>query len=207
MPSHPQLCLELWPGPTALERLEAAFSVAGFASVTLRQGQTPLTAAACAPLIAAAQRHGAAALIEDDAKLARTLKADGVVVEAGNAAAAAYEEARSIVGKGAIVGVLCGRSRHAAMEAAEAGADFVAFSPRIATGADRDGQIDMIDWWAEKFEVPCVATEVDSADACRSLVEAGVDFLSVKVPEGATLDEIASLLRAIASATSTETAR
>lgn len=194
----------------ALERLEAALAAAGCASVTLRSGRTPLTAAACAPLVAAIQRRGAAALIEEDARLARTLKADGVVVEAGKAAAAAYEEARSMVGKGAIVGVLCGRSRHAAMEAAEAGADFVAFGLQIglqvANRADSDGQVDMIDWWAEKFEVPCVATEVESVESSRALVEAGADFLSVAISDGSTLDEIASLVRAIARTACTETA-
>jgi thiamine-phosphate pyrophosphorylase len=84
-----RLMLLVQSGPHALEQLAAAFEVADIASVIIEAD----TADQAKPLVAAAQKVGAAALLASDAKLARTLKADGVHLPVG-ATEADYKEAR-----------------------------------------------------------------------------------------------------------------
>ena len=123
-----QLYAVIEAGEAALDRLAAALSAAEIASLLIAPppGGT-LDAAAARPLVEAAQRQGVAALIADDARLARTLRADGVHLGIAKDPAGAYAEARSILGQGGIVGVDPGISRHDAMTLAEDGADYIAF--------------------------------------------------------------------------------
>jgi thiamine-phosphate diphosphorylase len=82
----------------------------------------------------------------------------------------------------AIVGVTCHDSRHLAMDAGEAGADYVAFGAFFPTGTkatEHRAEIDILQWWAEIFEVPCVAIGGITPANCGPLVAAGVDFLAV----------------------------
>jgi len=128
------------------------------------------------PLVQAA---GAAFLVNDRPDLAKTLGADGVHVGQDDTA---YDEARRIVGKDAIVGVTCHDSRHLAMEAAEAGADYVAFGamyPTSTKDAKTRATPDLIRWWSELFETPCVAIGGITVENAPALVAAGADFLAV----------------------------
>ena len=82
----------------------------------------------------------------------------------------------------ATVGVTCHDSRHLAMEAAERGADYVAFGAFFATGTKQPktrAEVDILSWWNEIFEVPCVAIGGITTENCRPLAEAGADFLAV----------------------------
>jgi thiamine-phosphate pyrophosphorylase len=106
-----------------------------------------------------AQERGAAFLLRDDAALAARSGCDGVVVGPG-----AYAAARKTVGAQAIVGVTVGTSRHEAMEAGEAGADFIGF----------DADAEIVSWWTEMMEVPCVAA-VPDADFRRVAAEGWTD--------------------------------
>lgn len=135
---------------------------------------------------AAAQAAGVAVLCEDDEELAFERATDGVEVAAD---AAHFAAARRRLGDAAIVGARCGSSRHQAMEMAEAGADYV----RIEPG---DSPEDLIAWWAELFEVPCVA----GADG--GAIADGADFAVVPAamwasPEAART-EVERLMQAIA---------
>lgn len=133
------------------------------------------------PAIGIIQRAGAAALLADDAKLARTLKADGVHLSAGEAVAG-YRDAREILGAGCIVGADAGRSRDAAMRLGEDGADYIAFGvPAFITDQPtaRQRRLDLVQWWAEIFEVPCVAFDVDNAEEAAALARAGADFVAM----------------------------
>src|SRR5712691_270431 len=123
-----QLYAVIEAGKAALDRLTAALSAAEFASLLIAPaaGGT-LDAAAARPLVEAAQRENVAVLIADDARLARTLRADGVHLGVAKDLVGAYAEARSILGQGGIVGIDAGISRHDAMTLAEAGADYIAF--------------------------------------------------------------------------------
>src|SRR5262249_41991165 len=86
-----------------------------------------LEAAVVRPLVEIAQRQGVAVLIADDARLARTVRADGVHLGINSDLRSAYKEARSIMGLDGIVGADGGISRHDAMTVAEDGADYIAF--------------------------------------------------------------------------------
>lgn len=169
-------------GAGAPARLAAALSAGPIASVVIAVTEgTP--AADVQTLIGAAQSAGAAALILDDARLARTLKADGVHLSAGNGKA--QGEAREIVGSRGIVGVDAGRSRHEAMVAGESGVDYVAFGipahvdDRVKAHRRR---CELIAWWSEIFEVPVVAFDVALAEEAGQLAASGADFVALTLP-------------------------
>ena len=91
-------------------------------------------------------------------------------------------EAREELGRDVQIGVTCHASRHLAMEAGEAGADYVAFGaffPSATKASDHRPETDIIEWWSGLFEIPCVAIGGITPDNCRALVEAGADFLAV----------------------------
>jgi thiamine-phosphate pyrophosphorylase len=107
---------------------------------------------------AAAQALGVAVLVSGEARDAARAGADGIQVEADTEAVAA---AREQMGKDRFVGAHAGGSRHFAMEAAEAGADYVAFDQKAAS----IGGEPIIRWWSDMMEIPCVAfTPVEPQD-------------------------------------------
>ena len=130
-------------------------------------------------LMPIAQAAGAAFIVNDRPDLAKALGADGVHVGQDDAS---YAEARRMLGPDAIVGVTCHDSRHLAMEAADAGADYVAFGAIYATAtkdAKTSAPLDLIQWWAELFETPCVAIGGITVENAAPVIAAGADFLAV----------------------------
>ncbi len=126
-----------------------------------------------------AQRRGIAFLLNDRPDLAFETGCDGVHIGQQDTP---YREARAIVGANAIVGVTCHNSRHLAMEAGEAGADYVAFGafyPTATKQAQFHADPEILAWWSELMEVPCVAIGGITVDNARPLIEAGADFLAV----------------------------
>jgi thiamine-phosphate pyrophosphorylase len=125
------------------------------------------------------QSAGAAFILNDRADLARELGADGVHVGQEDMHCSA---ARNLIGKDRIVGVTCHASRHLAIEAAEAGADYVAFGaffPTATKDATAHAEIDLLDWWSNLMTVPCVAIGGITVQNAAPLIEAGADFLAV----------------------------
>lgn len=125
------------------------------------------------------QRRGVAFILNDRPDLAFETGCDGVHVGQDDMP---YRKARAAVGDKAIVGVTCHNSRHLAMEAGEAGADYVAFGafyPTTTKEAPTQAEPELLSWWAELFEVPCVAIGGITVENARPLVEAGADFLAV----------------------------
>lgn len=162
-----------------------------------------LTAQSARPLIELAQAKNIAALIEDDAGLARTLRADGVHLPWGKDIAARYAEAREVLGTRFIVGVDVGRSRHDAMTLAEDGADYIGFGIPAhvedrAAAAER--RRELIAWWSEIFEVPCVAFDVETAEEAQALAAAGADFIAMRGDIELDPASAESLARGIAEA-------
>lgn len=171
----------------ALERVAAAFSTGQIAAVIIRGIGGKLDAGAAKSLVELAQKQAAATLIENDVRLARTLKADGVHLAADKRLIAAYQEAREVLGDRSVVGAWAGKSRHDAMSVAEQGADYVAFGAPAGVKdqqAARLRRLDLIQWWAEIFEVPCVALDVATAVEAVELVYAGADFIAVTLEAG-----------------------
>lgn len=126
-----------------------------------------------------AQSRGVAVLINDRPDLAAELGADGVHLGQSDMALPA---ARRLVGPDRIVGVTCHDSRHLALEAGEAGADYVAFGafyPTDTKATSAVPDLELLTWWQQMIELPCVAIGGISVDNARPLVEAGADFLAV----------------------------
>jgi len=125
------------------------------------------------------QRADAAFIVNDRPDLALRLGADGVHVGQEDIA---YSEARAIVGPDRIVGVTCHNSRHLAVEAAEAGADYVAFGaffPTTTKEPKTRAEPELIQWWSETMVVPCVAIGGITVANAKPLIESGVDFIAV----------------------------
>lgn len=136
-------------------------------------------------LVKAAQSEGVAVLIESDVALAQKLGTDGVHLPWQKEPLEQFEIARQALGPDLILGADVGRSRHEAMEVGEAGADYIGFGIP-AHVEDRETavarQLDLVAWWAEVFEVPVVAFDVESADHAAALFKAGADFVAVRWP-------------------------
>ncbi|MET1754698.1 thiamine phosphate synthase [Novosphingobium sp. RD2P27] len=118
-------------------------------------------------------------IVNDSISLAKRLGADGVHLgqEDGDPA-----EARRVLGRDAQIGITCHDSRHLAMEAGEAGADYVAFGaffPTTTKDVKHRPEVDVLTWWQSIFEIPCVAIGGITAGNCAPLVRAGADFLAV----------------------------
>lgn len=190
------------------ETLKAALGGGDVACLQLRLKDGAATAPdnafrrAAEALLPVCHAHDVALLINDRPDLAIKLGADGVHVGQDDVP---YAEARRILGPDRIVGVTCHDSRHLAMEAAEAGADYVAFGAFFPTGTKEPktrATPDLIAWWAGLMEVPCVAIGGITVENCPALVEAGADFLAVSAgvwqhPEGPAA-AVAAFNRAIA---------
>jgi thiamine-phosphate pyrophosphorylase len=148
--------------------------------IRLKDVSDEVIAAAVDVLAPIAQARGVAVILNDRPDLAANLGCDGVHVGQGDAS---YAEARKTMGKAGMVGVTCHASRHLAMEAAEAGADYVAFGAFFPTTtkevtAERP-EIALLTDWQEIMETPCVAIGGITADNARALAKAGADFLAV----------------------------
>jgi thiamine-phosphate pyrophosphorylase len=199
-----ELFAVLEAGAGAAECLAAALEAADLASLLiLPPAGASLEPGAAKPLVDLAQNAGTAALIAGDAELARALGADGVHLGAGRDLAGAYAQARGIVGRRGIVGVDPGISRHDAMTLAEAGADYIAFGApahlkdRAKARARRD---ELVAWWGEIFEVPCVAFDVETAEEAEMLAGAGADFIAIGLAADAGREATRRRLAEIADA-------
>ena len=140
-------------------------------------------------IMADAQARNVAVLINDRPDLALELGADGAHLGQGDMACA---RARKLMGPDRILGVTCHDSRHLALEAGEAGADYVAFGafyPTQTKATLHQADPSLLSWWQEMIEIPCVAIGGVTTANASPLVEAGADFLAVSYgvwahPEG-----------------------
>jgi thiamine-phosphate pyrophosphorylase len=122
--------------------------------------------------------HGVPLILNDRPDLAARFGCDGVHVGQEDAP---YAEARRAVGPERIVGVTCHDSRHLAMDASEAGADYVAFGaffPTTTKDAKTHANIEILEIWQEVMVTPCVAIGGITPANCRPLVAAGADFIA-----------------------------
>ncbi|MEO8927365.1 MAG: thiamine phosphate synthase [Caulobacteraceae bacterium] len=183
--------------------LESALAAGrvGALQVRLKDAPEKAIAAAVAALGPIVRAHHVALILNDRPDLAAKLDCDGVHIGQRDAS---LSEARRLVGKDRIVGVTCHASRHLAMEAAEAGADYVAFGaffPTATKETTHRPDLEILTIWQEAMLIPCVAIGGITADNCRPLIETGADFLAVSAgvwdhPEGPAA-AVAAFSRAI----------
>lgn len=168
-------------GPEFVDQLRAALEAGPVAAFQLRlKGIDDHAIAALAPpLQAVCSEHDVAFIVNDSISLAKRLKADGVHLGQGDGDA---RDAREQLGRDAQIGVTCHNSRHLAMEAAEAGADYVAFGAFFPTNTkevENIAELDTVQKWTLVTEIPCVAIGGITPDNAKPLIEAGADFLAV----------------------------
>ncbi|WP_297696586.1 thiamine phosphate synthase [Phenylobacterium sp.] len=147
--------------------------------IRLKGAPDEVVAAAVDALAPIAQSRGVAVILNDRPDLAVRLGCDGVHIGQDDAP---YAEARRLVGKDRIVGVTCHDSRHLAMEAAEAGADYVAFGaffPTATKAAKTRADPEILTIWQESMQTPCVAIGGIQVANAAGLAAAGADFLAV----------------------------
>ena len=147
--------------------------------IRLKDQPDEVIAAAVDVLGPIAAARGLAVILNDRPDLAARLGCDGVHIGQQDAS---YAEARRLMGRDRIIGVTCHDSRHLAMEAAEAGADYVAFGaffPTTTKDAQTRADPEILTIWQETMETPCVAIGGITVATARQLVRAGADFLAV----------------------------
>ena len=131
------------------------------------------------PLQAICAEREVAFIVNDSISLAKRIKADGVHLGQSDGD---VREARERLGRDAQIGVTCHASRHLALDAGEAGADYVAFGaffPSDTKATEHRAELDLLEWWQEYIELPCVAIGGITPANCAPLIEAGADFLAV----------------------------
>lgn len=186
--------------PSRLERALDAGEVAAF-QFRVKGLDEHHAARLAGPLQEICAARDCAFIVNDSVALAKRLRADGVHLGQSDGD---VREAREMLGRDVQIGVTCHASRHLAMEAGEAGADYVAFGaffPSATKPSDHRPEPDILAWWQRIFEIPCVAIGGITPANCAPLVRAGADFLAVSnaVWEGDEAEAVATFHRTIAA--------
>jgi thiamine-phosphate pyrophosphorylase len=162
-------------------QLEAALSGGDVAAlqIRLKEASDAEIGAAVERLAPVARGHDVAVILNDRPDLARRLGCDGVHVGQEDASVA---EARRVMGPDAMIGATCHDSSHLAMEAAEAGADYVAFGAFFDTSTKvttHRPDVEILSNWQAAMEIPCVAIGGITVENAAGLASAGADFVAV----------------------------
>jgi thiamine-phosphate pyrophosphorylase len=147
--------------------------------IRLKDAPETVIGAAVDVLAPIARSRDVAVILNDRPDLAATLDCDGVHIGQNDGP---FAEARRLMGPHRMVGVTCHDSRHLAMDAAEAGADYVAFGAFFDTAtkaAKTRADPEILSIWQEMMETSCVAIGGITVNNCRPLVAAGADFIAV----------------------------
>lgn len=164
--------------PVRLARALDAGSVAAF-QFRVKDLDQHEAARLAEPLQRICADHEVAFIVNDSVSLAKRIGADGVHLGQSDGDP---REARAALGPDVQIGVTCHDSRHLAMEAGDAGADYVAFGafyPTTTKAVEHRPEPVLLSWWSALFELPSVAIGgITPANAAR-LIAAGADFLAV----------------------------
>lgn len=164
--------------PAHLEAALAAGPVAAF-QFRVKGIDQHRAAELAVPLKEICARHDVAFIVNDSISLAKRIGADGVHLGQDDGDP---REARDILGRDAQIGVTCHNSRHLAMEAAEAGADYVAFGaffPTTTKDVKHQADLETLELWSQFTEVPCVAIGGITLQNAEDVINAGADFIAV----------------------------
>ena len=166
--------------PTRLERaLDAGDGLVTAFQFRMKDIDQHEAARLAEPLQPICAEREVAFIVNDSVSLAKRLKADGVHLGQKDGSP---RDAREELGREAQIGVTCHDSKHLAMEAGEAGADYVAFGaffPSSTKQTEYHPDPEVLEWWSALFEIPCVAIGGITPGNCAALVKAGADFLAV----------------------------
>jgi len=168
--------LDLSTFPASLEAALGGGDVAAVLIAGYREEQDMAPVAeALVPLI---QLHGAAALVENHARIAARCGADGVHISGSYSDLTAAIESlhpQMIVGAGSP------KTRHSAMQAGETGADYVFFGKPhgdIRPEAHHKN-LDLAEWWCHIVEVPAVVMAGSAIESVADVVATGADFVAL----------------------------
>jgi thiamine-phosphate pyrophosphorylase len=163
------------------ERLKAALeggSVAAF-QLRVKDKEEHELARLAEPLQRLCADHACTFIVNDSMALAKRIGADGVHLGQSDGDP---REARALLGPSAQIGRTCHDSRHLAMEAGEAGCDYVAFGafyPTTTKPSHYRPKPEILSWWSSLIEIPCVAIGGITPDNAQPLIGAGADFIAV----------------------------
>jgi thiamine-phosphate pyrophosphorylase len=164
--------------PDQLETALAAGPVAAF-QFRVKGIDQHEAAELAGPLQTICAAHDVAFIVNDSVSLAKRINADGVHLGQSDGDIA---DARAQLGKAFQIGVTCHNSRHLAMEAAEAGADYVAFGafhPTTTKQVEHQAELDTLEKWSSVTEIPCVAIGGITSENAMPIITAGADFIAV----------------------------
>jgi thiamine-phosphate pyrophosphorylase len=161
--------------------LAHALDAGDVAALQIRLKAMPdeIAAAAVDVLMPIAQARGVAVILNDRPDLAAQLGCDGVHIGQDDMPLA---QARRIVGPDRMIGVTCHDSLHLAMEAAEGGADYVAFGaffPTTTKDAPTRAEPELLTGWQQDMLIPCVAIGGITVATAAGIAAAGADFIAV----------------------------
>lgn len=163
-----------------LERALDGGEVAAF-QLYLREANDVQNIRACEILMPLVRQRGVVFIINEHINIAKKTGCDGVHLSKKSSS---LRVARETLGKDSVIGVSCGTSRHDGMTAAERGADYIQFSPCFRNRLiDNEDLVtpELIQWWGEMIEIPCVVGGGISPLNCGPLVQAGADFVCASI--------------------------
>jgi thiamine-phosphate pyrophosphorylase len=160
--------------PLFIEGLQAALDGADVAAVLLRLQDADERALVnrVKNIARIVQRRDIALLLDGRPELVARAGADGAHITG----VAAFTAARDALKPDRIAGAGGLNSRHDAMVAGEAGADYVMFGD--TRRPPFDAVLERLEWWAELFQPPCIGYAA-SADEVAALAQAGADFIAL----------------------------
>jgi len=167
--------------PAFLDDLDMALTAAPVAclQIRLKDAEDSAIIQATSSMLPICRKHKTAVLLNDRPDLAKKCGANGVHIGQDDMD---YFSSRELLGEDAIIGVTCHNSRELAFEAASAGANYVAFGAFFETQtkspksrADKE----ILTWWNQTVETPCVAIGGISPQNAAEIIQAGADFIAV----------------------------
>ena len=139
-------------------------------------------------------RYGTLIIINDNPYVAKTAKADGVHLGQKDAD---YFHARELLGQEAIIGITCHNSKELAFKAASSGADYVAFGAFYSSKTKdikHKANMEILEWWQEAMEIPCVAIGGIDISNVENIIKAGADFIALSNAVWSNTDNISSVV-------------
>jgi thiamine-phosphate pyrophosphorylase len=139
-------------------------------------------------------KYGTLIIINDNPYVAKKARADGVHLGQKDAD---YSHARELLGHEAIIGITCHNSKELAFKAVSSGADYVAFGAFYSSETKyikHKANMEILEWWQEAMEIPCVAIGGIDISNVENIIKAGADFIALSNAIWSNSEDIASVV-------------